>query len=64
MLGLGAIGAASLAGCTSGPNEPNTEESTLSPPVPPSTPDNEYWTYVIRSLEYQNEILRREYGNE
>jgi hypothetical protein len=62
-------GGIALAGCT-GKEKNNGGDSSsgdgssgasvnAAPPTPPSKPpDNQYWQYVVDSLEYQNEMLQ------
>jgi hypothetical protein len=61
-------GGIALAGCT-GKEKNNGDSSSgdgsssasadATPPTPPSKPpDNQYWQYVVDSLEYQNEMLQ------
>lgn len=63
----GAAGLAALAGCAAEEDggDGNTTSSegssqtALTPPSAPPVPDDEYWAFVVESLEYQNEVLRR-----
>lgn len=62
LAGGAALGAVALAGCAA---EESSEGDTTTPdsgvPMPPSRPsgepDNQYWQYVIASLNYQNQAL-------
>lgn len=55
----GTAGLAALAGCT-GEEQPNATNATQSPPSRPSGDvDDEHWRYILDSIEYQNEMLRR-----
>lgn len=56
LAGAAGLGIASLAGCSAEPAERSQE---LKRPEPPSDPDNEYWQFVIDSLDYQNRMLER-----
>jgi len=61
----GATGAVALAGCAAeedgsdGNATDGSGEGTnaLTPPSAPSVPDDEYWAFVVESLEYQNAVL-------
>jgi len=61
----GSIGIAALAGCgePEGGSEGTDEggnsgdqdvPNRLQPPSPPTEPENEYWQYLVASIEYQN----------
>jgi hypothetical protein len=64
LAGVAGAGAMALAGCTA--EERGSSNSTsgggasgesLTPPTPPAIPDDEYWAYLIRSHQYQNQAL-------
>lgn len=62
----GSVAALALAGCTEegadgegSPEDGDGSQASLTPPDAPPLPDDEYWAYVVESLEYQNEALRR-----
>lgn len=57
----GAAGLVGLAGCTTSEEQERyvasvTEAAQATPPRPPAgTPDNQWWRYVVASMEYQNQ---------
>jgi len=59
-----AVGVAALAGCTAGDQAQEyagtvSEAAGIEPPQPPQgTPENEYWRFVVASMEYQNQQAR------
>lgn len=62
----GSVAALALAGCAAEEGEEgNTtadgdgSQQALTPPDAPPVPDDQYWAYVVESLEYQNDALRR-----
>lgn len=65
MAGLGAVGVtAALAGCEAEEGEGTADGSSdgstsLTPPSAPPVPEDEYWAYVVESLEYQNQMLEQ-----
>lgn len=60
----GTVAALALAGCTeegadgegSG-STPDAAQERLTPPDAPPVPDDQYWAFVVESLEYQNQAL-------
>lgn len=55
----GAVGLAALAGCTS-EDAPDAANETRTPPKRPAgSVDDEYWRYILDSIEYQNAVLQQ-----
>lgn len=66
LAGVAGAGAMALAGCVSEAEEGGGGNSTsgdgasdvsLTPPTAPAIPEDEYWAYLIRSHQYQNQAL-------
>lgn len=63
----GVAGAAALAGCVGeeGDGSGNVTDGSgpsgnaLTPPSAPPVPDDQYWAYVVQSLQYQNHALEQ-----
>lgn len=62
----GSVAALALAGCTEegqdsqdGTDGESGEQGGLVPPSAPTVPDDEYWAYVVESLDYQNAVLEQ-----
>lgn len=59
----GSVAALALAGCAAeeGENQDSTSDGEAQdlgrPPTPPAVPDDEYWAFVVESLDYQNRAL-------
>lgn len=64
LAGVAGAGAMALAGCVSEAEENSNSTSgdgasgePLTPPTAPAIPEDEYWAYLIRSHQYQNQAL-------